>query len=244
MHISVPRGARRLLRAPVLTLPALVTVVALAAPASAGTVSAGSLLNSSRSAMAKQTSAHVEFRANSTSSSLNEKIVADVGVTSGMESVSNGAASLTIRVTPAAAYVRGSATGLTSLFGLTAAQAKKLGSHWESWKPGTTQYASFKSNVTVTSLKALLPNAKGTTLTAGKGTKPYLITWTSPATKTTPQLANALSISSNGTFLPLQVTANDASGVKVTTSLSKWGETVTVPTPAAASTVASSTIKG
>jgi hypothetical protein len=55
--------------------------------ASAAVVSTGSVLRSAKAAIAVQTSVHVVFIAHSRASSTTEKIIADVGTTSGSETL-------------------------------------------------------------------------------------------------------------------------------------------------------------
>ena len=119
-------------RACALGIMTLALWVALGGAAYTGAVTSGSVLTSTTAAIAQQTGVHVVFRANTGSSATPEKIVADVGVTTGQETVSEGQSHLVVRVTPGYAYVSGDSSGLTTIFGLTAAQAKKVGSHWVS----------------------------------------------------------------------------------------------------------------
>ena len=125
---------------------------------------------------------------------------------------------------------------------MTSAEATKVGTRWEFWKKGTTQYKNLKSVVSVQSLESLLPKSKGTKLST-QGSD-YVLTWTSAASSSTPKLNNTLTIAAKGTTLPVQETSTDASGEKVTTTISKWGEAVAVHAPPAASTVAASKISG
>jgi hypothetical protein len=250
--------SRRTPFALILGLTVLVASTVLGAPSHAGadtagsvrvsgTVlkTAGSLLKTAGSAVAAQSSAHVVFAAVSHSSSLQEKIVADVSTKGGTETITEGAAVLDVRATPTGAYIHGSSSGLTSLFGLTAAQAKTLGTKWEFWKPGTKQFTNLKSDVTAKSLQSLFPKAKGTKVSTetSSGTSRYVLKWTSAATSTTPKLTNTLTISTDAN-LPMTETSTDAAGVKVTTTLSKWGEPVVVHVPSPASTLASSKVTG
>ena len=186
------------------------------------------------------------FVAHASSSSTTEKIVADVGLTGGVETLSEGKADLAIRVTPSYAYVHGSSSGLTTLFGLTAAQAKKLGKSWESWKQGTKQYSNLKADLTLSSVTALLPKAKGTTLSTEvtDGSTLYVLTWKSAATSSIPKLSHTLTFSAMGASLPIEETETSSTGVKVETELSRWDEDVNVLVPPVASTVASSKITG
>jgi hypothetical protein len=246
VHFSAPPGTPHRLRAHVLGAIALVAVVlplaVLGAPASAGTVTAATVIKQAKAAIASQSSAHLEFDAGSTTSSSTEQIVADVGSGAGRETVTDGAAVLHVMVTPQDGYISGSSTGLTSLFGMTSAEATKVGTRWEFWKKGTTQYKNLQSVVSVKSLESLLPKTKGTALST-KGSD-YVLTWTSAASSTTPKLSNTLTIAAKGTTLPLVETSSDSGGEKVTTSVSKWGETVVVHAPAASATIAAASVTG
>jgi hypothetical protein len=208
--------------------------------------STGGVLNATKAAIAAQTGGHVMFTAHSGSTGTTEKIVADVGTTSGTEDISEGSAAVAIRVTPPFAYVSGNAAGLSTLFGLSASEARKVGRKWVSWAAGTGQYKNLRSDLTMSSVTALLPKAKGTTVstkTAG-GVGLYELRWTTAATSTVPRLSNTLTISSRAPVLPLTDTATASGGTKVTTVLSKWGEGVVVPTPPATSTISSTKVKG
>src|ERR1700735_3059768 len=144
-------GAHRRISLMAFGVMAAALSTALSATASAEVTTAGALLQIATSAIAQQTSAHVVFVAHSDSPSTTEKIVADVGVASGSETLSEGKADLSIRVTPTNGYVRGNRSGLTELFGLPAGQAKTLGTRWESWKSDTKQYANLKGDLTMSS---------------------------------------------------------------------------------------------
>jgi hypothetical protein len=242
--LSVRRGIPRPVK--VLALAVLASVTASGAAAYAGVVTTGSVIASARTAISKQTGAHVVFTASAGSSSTAEKIVADVGVTSGAETITEGTAHLAVRVTPTFAYVSGNSSGLTSLFGESSTDAKKIGTDWESWKAGTSQYSNLKSDVTMTSIAALLPKAKGTKLSSvvTKGTKLYVLKWTTAATSSIPKLSNTLTVSTGETTLPVEGTTTASGGTKATTTLSRWGEHVLVSTPPAASVIASSKVTG
>jgi hypothetical protein len=213
--------------------------LALAAPASAGTVKPASVLAQAKTAIAGQSSVHVVFAAHSGTSSVTEKIVADVGTQTGTETVVEGSADLAIRVTTAFAYVSGNRTGFTTLFGLSSADAKKVGKRWESWKAGTKQYVNLASDVTMSSVTGLLPKAAGTTLSTGAGT--YVLKWTAAATSSIPKLKASLTISTQSN-LPLKALSKAASGTSVSTTLSNWGEDFSVSAPPAQSIVDSSRI--
>jgi hypothetical protein len=250
MYFSARSGTPRR-RAPLrgLLVPGAIAVVAVAlplaaapSPASAGTVTAAAVIKESKAAIAKQTGAHLEFNASSTTSTATEKIVADVGDSSGAETITDGSAALHVRVTSKDGYISGSASGLTSLFGMTSAEATKVGKRWEFWKSGTTQYKDLKSGVTVHSLESLFPKSAGTTVST-KGAN-YVLAWTSAASSSTPKLNNTLSIAAKGSNLPVQEISTDSAGEKITTTISKWGEAVAVQSPAAGSTIPASKITG
>ncbi len=244
-YLSVRSGTRRGVRLLALGVTTLVLLTTLSVVASADDITAGSVLQTATKAIAQQAGAHVVFVAHSSSSSTTEKIIADVGATSGSETLSEGEAHLAIRVTPADAYVRGSSTGLTTLFGLTASEAKKLGTKWESWKSGTKQYSNLKGDLTMSSVSSLLPKARGTKLSTEirSGTKIYVLTWTVAATNSIPRLSDTLTMAAVGPVLPIEETET-AAGVSVKTQLSKWGENVTVLAPPVVSTIASAKITG
>jgi hypothetical protein len=208
--------------------------------------STGGVLDATKAAVAAQTSAHVMFTAHSGTTGTTEKIVADVGTTSGTEDISEGSAAVAIRVTPSFAYVSGNASGLTTLFGLSSTEARTVGHKWVSWKAGTGQYKNLRSDLTMSSVTALLPKAKGTAVSTktAAGVGVYVLRWTTAATSTVPRLSNTLTISSSAPVLPLTDTATASGGTKVTTVLSKWGEGVVVPTPPATSTISSTKVKG
>jgi hypothetical protein len=212
---------------------------ATGATATSSKVTTTSVLKAAKAAINGQSSAHVVFDA-SGSSSTAENIVGDVGTHGGTETVTDGAAVLTVKVTSTDSYISGTPTGLTTLFGLTSAEATKVGALWEFWKSGSAQYKSLMKVVSVHSLLTLLPKAKGTTLsTAGSV---YTLTWNTAATSREPALSNVLTISAKGPKLPMAETSTDAAGEKVTTTLSMWGEKLHVQAPPSASTIASSAV--
>jgi hypothetical protein len=260
MHLSVrhphPFSWRALTRRPGLPkaaarasaglVTALVALALVAGPASAAPTTVTAVLKVAKTAIGTQSSVHVDFAATSKKRKITERITADVGSSGGSEVVAEGKGTLSIKVTPTAGYVSGNSTGLTQLYGLTAAQAKKIGSHWVTFKSSTSQYTTLKSDVTFSSVLALLPKPKGTTVKThtANGTTQYVLSWTTAASSSNPKLSNSLTVAAGGTNLPVQETETDGSGVKVTTTLSKWGESVQVGAPAPASTIDSSQITG
>jgi len=209
------------------------TALGVAASAAATT---SSVLKAAKAAMAKQTGVHLVNSSKSGSSSA--LAIVDFGTKSGEENVSEGKARLTYKLTPTYAYIGGNSSGLTTIFGLTAAQAKKVGKDWISAKAGTSEYAAFKSGLTISSLAGVLPATKGTTLstTVTDGVHLYVLKWTTAATSSTSKLSNTMTISAVGATLPVEVITTAPSG-SATTKFSKWGEHVAVSTPPAASTI-------
>jgi hypothetical protein len=246
MELSVRPNASHLLHVLAVGITAMVIWSALGASAYGGVVTTGSILKTAKTTIAGQTGVHVVSTATSSTSSSTERIIADVGASSGTESVSEGGARLTIRVTPTDGYISGNSSGLTDVFGLSSAEAKKAGKDWVSWKAGTSQYSDLKSAVTISSVTTLLPVAKGTKLSTvtANGAKAYVLKWTTAATSSIPKLSNTLTISAVGTTLPVEETSTTSSGTKLTTTFSKWGEHLLVSAPPLASTIAANKITG
>lgn len=228
---------------------ALITCCAVAplgTTAWAGVVTPGSVIRTAELAIAKQASVHVVFVAHAGSPSKTETIVADVGRASGTETATEGKAALVVKLSPTHAYVSGNSSGLTTIFGMSSADAKKVGKDWESWKAGTSQYANLKSDLTMSSVSALLPKAKGTRLTTvvSKGSTFYVLKWTIAATSSTPALTNTLTVSSGAMTLPVKEVALVSNGANATTTLSGWGERLVVGIPPIAATIPSSKLTG
>jgi hypothetical protein len=244
VHICVDDRGRCLGRTLAVGLIILTFSAALESAASAAGATTASVLSSARSAIAGQASAHVVFTAHSGNSNTTEKIIADVSSTGGTETVFEGSADVAIRVTPAFAYVSGTSSGLTTLFGMSAASAKRIGRDWESWKSGSSQYRILKNDLTMSSVSALLPKASGTTLTTTRvhGAQMYVLKWTTGATDSVPKLSNTLTISAGGQQLPMTKTSTASGGTSTTTVVSQWGEAVIVRAPPNTSTIASSQI--
>jgi len=217
--------------------PALVFAPVLAsAQASVAPRSASSILSATKAALASERSVHLAVSIVQGSNTTVEE--ADLGTTTGVESIISGTAKATVEIAPAFGYMTGDSSGLTSLIGLTAAQAKKLGTKWMSLKAGTAPYSDLKSAATIPALQALLPAVKGTassTETVGN-TKLYVLKWTAAATSSSPKLTDVLSISMGKTPLPVKETESDGSASE-TTQFSRWGESVVVHAPAAGATV-------
>jgi hypothetical protein len=241
MHNSTHRWTRRLDRLiwVGLAVPAVTAIVAVTA--SADVITTSSVLSSTRSAIATQSSVHVVFKAHSSATSTTEEIIADIGKSAGSETVSEGSADVAIRLTPTFAYVSGNSSGLTKIFAMSAAGAKKVGRDWESWKAGSAQYENLKSDLTMSSVAKLLPSAKGTTLHSESthGARIYVLKWSTGATASVPKLSSTFTISAGHVTLPMTLTSTASGGTSVTTTLSKWGEPILVQAPPATSVISS-----
>lgn len=224
---------------------ALVASGAFATVAAAGTPSTSSVIKSVKAAIKKQSGARVVSMASAKSTSTKETETVSFGTSTGEETITRGAATLTIRVTPTDAFVSGSSSGLTTIFGVSATDAKKIGADWVYWKSGSSQYKDLKKDVTVSALTSVLPKATGTKRSTGSshGAKIYALKWTSAATSTEPKLSIILKVSARSD-LPVTLTSGAAAGTKITTTFSHWGTPVSVSAPAAASTIPSSQITG
>ena len=142
MGFLTRRSAPSPLPALVLGMTALVISISFGATAYAGVVTTGSVLKTTKAAIAQQSGVQVAISASSGSTSTTDQIIADVGTTSGAETIIEGKADLAVRVTPTDGYISGNVSGLTKIFGLSSADAKKVGIDWVSWKTGTSEYLS------------------------------------------------------------------------------------------------------
>jgi hypothetical protein len=238
--------AVRLLVASAVVLPSLVLMSATAEAAGAGAQTASSVLTAAKSAIGRQSSVHLEVKSGSGSGSSEEDLKADLGKTSGIETISEGTETVVIKVTPTDAYLSGDSSGLTKILGLTSAEAKKVGSDWLTVKAGTSQYKTLATSVTVSSVGSILPPAKGTHLyaPAPPTKKFYTLKWNTAATSSSPALTSSLTLSAVGATLPALETTTAVGAGKQTVALSKWGEHVLVSAPPAGSTIPLSKISG
>ncbi len=246
MKMSVLSRPARLLLAPLVVLPTLALLSATADAAVAGRATASSVLTAAKSAIGRQTSVHLEVTSSAGSTSVQEKLKADLGKTSGAESISEGTETVLIRVTPTYAYLSGNSSGLTKILGLTSAEAKKVGTDSVSVKAGTSQYKNLAASITVASVVSILPPAKGTQLASPTpvAKKLYTLKWDTAATSSVPALANTLTLSAVGDTLPVLETTTASGGGKETVALSKWGEHVLVSAPPAGSIIPLAKVTG
>ncbi len=232
---------RRGLLAVTLGATVSVSVAPLVAQATTKGPSATSVLKAVRAIMAKERGVHIVVR--SKSATTRNSVVADLGLTSGSETFTSGKAKVSILVTPTYAYLRGNASGLMTLVGLTASEQKLVGTKSIAMKAGTSPYVSFRSNLTVGAFTAFLPTQKNVRLTRGaRGA--YVLSWTTKATSTTTRTTSVLTMSRGARPLPLREVVSSSSG-SGTTYFSKWGESVKRSKPPAGSLIPyTSVIKG
>lgn len=214
-------------------------VVALApnaAQASVKNPTTKSVLKATQKAMSTVTGVHIYvYSKTGTDSSV---VTVDIGATYGQESIVSGKSHVKIIVTPLDAYLSGSPTGLTTIMGLTAAQAKKVGTRSVVMKEGTAPYTSFQGNLTTGVLASILPASKGTKFKVGGGahSKDYQLSWNTAATASAGATKSVLTISSGALTLPVKEVITGSTGGG-TTTFSDWNERVTEPTPPAADTI-------
>lgn len=222
---------------------AFVAAAPIAAQASVKDPSASSVISTTRATIANESGVHVLFISRTSSSSI--RVVADIGSTSGVETITEGSDRATITVTPTYAYLSGNAAGLISLMGLSAKEQKKVGSDVISMKAGTTPYKSLKASITIPMLANLLPTAKGTTYSTKNidGTSYYQLSWATKATSSTSKSKSVLTLSDEAAVLPIREVST-SSGHTGTTNFSKWGEHVSASVPSASRFISYSKVTG
>lgn len=208
--------------------------VALAAPlmaqATVKKATAFSVLTAAKAALTREDSVHVKVT--TASGTKDSSVVADIGKTTGTETYTSGKESFTISVTPRFAYLSGTASGLTTLMGLTTAEQKKVGTRAVAMQKGSAPYATFQKNLTSGTFANLLPSIKGTSLLAqrDKATGGYQLKWTTQATASRPKDTTLMVISSGGSTLPIREYVTSTVG-KSKTIFTKWGRSFVVKIP-------------
>ena len=243
-HITGPASARtsldEVLGSWKLPVPALT-------PAQAKSALVASVITAATDSMLGQKGVHVVITSRfAKPAAAPMRIVADLGTSAGAESISSGAATATIRVTPKAAYFTGNPAGLTSFLGLPASAAAKARSRWVAVTAGTTQYQALASENVLSSLPGnILPSTSDTvrmrtTSLPGTG-KVYVMDWTAQASGSATTISAELVLTDASRVLPVSETLTADGETKVVT-LSRWGSPVTVPVPGSA--VAYPALKG
>lgn len=232
---------RRSLQASTLALIAAAVVggSALSAQAALKNPTASSLIAAAKTALGKETGVHIEVT--TVDDKVTSSVTANIGTTSGIETYKKGGETFTISVTPTYAYLSGSTSGLTTLMGLTSAEAKKVGTKSIAMKKGTDQYSTFKTNLTSAAFSQLLPAVKGTKLLSArdKSTGGYQLTWTTAATSSSPTETSVLVISAGSVTVPIKESVSTSAGESHTT-FTKWDKPFVVKVPS--STIAYSKV--
>jgi hypothetical protein len=234
-HISGPVDAKtsldELLRSWGLPVPALT-------PAQARSALRASVFAAADDSILGQKSVHIAITGRKPGgTAVAETIAADIGTATGAESMTSGAATAQIRVTPKAAYFTGNAAGLTKLLGLSSAAAARAGSRWVVMPAGTAEYQDLAAEDTIASLPAsILPaneNAAGLWTATVEGRKVYVLRWTTPASGSNAAVSERLILDATAQALPISETTT-AGGFSQTVTLSQWGESLAVPAPSSA----------
>jgi hypothetical protein len=178
------------------------------------------------------------------SAAVAERIVADIGAATGIESITAGPATATIRVTRTDAYLTGSPAGLTTFIGLPAAAARKAGSRWVDIKAGTQEYSDLAAEDTISSLPASILPATGNAVqlrtSTQSGQKVYVLDWKATASGSGTKVGEQLILAASAQALPISETTT-ANGDSQTVTLGRWGKRFNVPVPS--STVPYSRVK-
>jgi len=227
---------------------ALISVGLLAAACGSTSVSSAKSLPSApvlaalKASLGKQTSVHFVVTAKQAVSSSIESVVGDFGIASGEERVTQGKATLAVKLTPSDAYLAGSSLGLTQLVGLTTKEAAKVGARWLLISSSSSPYSSLKDSVTVGGIAGQLPAAKSTKAISNvvNGSREDVLEWSSPATKSSPKLTSSLTIANS---LPVRETSKSSAG-SVTEGFSRWGEAVHVTAPPSSETIPYTAVTG
>jgi hypothetical protein len=163
-----------------------------------------------------------------------ERIVADVGTSTGTESIASGSASAKIVVTRDAAYYAGNQAGLTTLIGLPKAAASRAGSHWVMIRKGTREYQDLAVEDTIAALPGtLLPGSSDAVTLATRtsdGHKVYVLAWSATDSGTGTTITEKLLLTAGARALPVaEITT--ANGYRQTARFTNWGKPVTVHPP-------------
>jgi hypothetical protein len=216
-------------------------VPGLSAAAAKSAVKA-SLITAAQDSILAQKSVHVVITGRKAgnqagNTALAEQIVADIGTTTGVESIRSGQAAASIRVTSTDAYFSGNPTGLTTFIGLSSAAASKAASRWVDIKAGTNEYQDLATEDTISALPAsILPTAANTvqlSTATMAGRKVYVLDWKTTASGSSTKISERLILAATTQALPISETTI-AGGDSETVTLEHWGEQFTVPVPASA----------
>lgn len=233
-HITGPSSPRagldEILSSWKLPVPALTPKQAAAALAS-------SVVAAADDSMLAQDSVRIVITSRISGTAAAETIAADVGTSTGDETMSAPGATAEIRVTGKDAYFTGNQAGLTSFLGLSAPAAKKTRGRWVRITSGTSEYQDLAEENTMSSVPDTLLPASDDSVSARVGTesgaKVYVLTWKTTASDSPATISAELTLTDGSTVLPVSETLTDGGETKVVT-LSDWGRKFTVRAPGSA----------
>jgi hypothetical protein len=207
-------------------------------PAQAKNAVEASLVTAATDSILAQKNVHIVITSRKAgSAAVAERIVADIGAAAGAESIKSGPATATILVTRNDAYFSGSPSGLTTFIGLSSSAARKAESQWVDIKAGTNEYKDLAAEDTISSLPASILPATGNTVqlrtATMSGKKVYILDWETTASGSGTRISERLILTATTEALPISETTT-ANGDSQTVTLSHWGKSFTVPTPALA----------
>jgi hypothetical protein len=207
-------------------------------PAQAKNAVEASLVTAATDSILAQKSVHIVITSRKAgTAAVAERIVADIGAATGAESIKSGPATATILVTRNDAYFSGSPSGLTTFIGLSSSAARKAESQWVDIKAGTNEYKDLAAEDTISSLPASILPATGNTVqlrtATMSGKKVYILDWETTASGSGTRISERLILTATTEALPISETTT-ANGDSQTVTLSHWGKSFTVPTPALA----------
>jgi hypothetical protein len=197
-----------------------------------------SLVTTAKNSILSQQSVHLVITGRKAGrAAVVERIAADIGTVTGIESIESGPATASIRITRAGAYFSGSPSGLTTFIGLSSSAARKAASQWVYIKAGTSEYHDLAMEDTISSLPAsILPTTADTVHLAAAtmaGTKVYILGWETAATGSSTKISERLVLAATTEALPISETTV-ANGNVQTVTLGHGGEHFIVPAPTAA----------
>ena len=214
----------------------LMAATTLTAQAATSTPTPKTLINDAKASMLAAKGVHIDVV--TTHGKTKSSIVVDVGIKNGAETILSGKQNVKIVVTPKNAYLSGNTGGLTAIMGLTAAEAKKLGSSVMVMKAGSTEYTSLDENLTTPILAGMLPALTNKSLKVVKGSakNQYALSWSTAASSTSLATTTTLVFTTGAKTLPTSESIKSSSGVG-TTTFTKWNESVKVTVPSKSSLV-------
>lgn len=234
-HITGPVSARtsldELLHSWKLPVPGL-------SAAAARNGAEASLVSAAEDSILAQQGVHIVMTGHKAgSAAVAERLVADIGTATAVESLASGQATASIRVTRKNAYFSGNPGGLRMFIGLSSSAARKAAARWVDIKAGTSEYKDLATEDTISSLPASILPAAGNKVQIGTATmagrKVYILDWQTVASGSSTKISEQLVLAATTEPLPISETTI-ASGDSQTVTLEHWGAHFTVPVPASA----------